>query len=58
MKQAIAELQRTAEIAEHNQPYSEAEGDTAQAELQRSTSQECREAIEQLKVSDQAPAGA
>ncbi|EMO3657013.1 TPA: hypothetical protein ACUL4Z_000836 [Pseudomonas aeruginosa] len=49
MKQAIAELQRTAEIAEHNQPYSEAEGDTAQAELQRTTSQECREAIEQLK---------
>ncbi|MDH0958943.1 hypothetical protein N5C54_14265 [Pseudomonas chengduensis] len=49
MKQAIAELQRTAEIAEHNQPYSEQAGDVAQAELQRTTSQECREAIEQLK---------
>lgn len=57
MKQAIAELQRTAEIAEHNQPFSEQAGDIAQAELQRTTSQECREAIEQLKVSEQAPAG-
>jgi len=57
MKQAIAELQRTAEIAEHNQPYSEQAGDVAQAELQRTTSHECREAIELLKVSDQAPAG-
>ena len=49
MKQAIAELQRTAEIAEHNLPYSEQVGDIAQAELQRTTSQECREAIEQLQ---------
>ena len=57
MKQAIAELQRTAEIAEHNQPYSEQAGDIAQAELQRTTSQECREAIEQLKGCEQSPAG-
>lgn len=49
MKQAIAELQRTAEIAEHNLPYSEQAGDTAQAELQRTTATECREAIEQLQ---------
>ena len=33
MKQAIAELQRTAEIAENNLPISEQAGDTAQAEL-------------------------
>ena len=49
MKQAIAELQRTAEIAENNLPISEAAGDAGQAELQRTTSQDCREAIEQLK---------
>lgn len=57
MNQAIAELQRTAEVAENNLPISEQAGDFAQAELQRTTSQECREAIEQLKVSEQAPAG-
>lgn len=57
MKQAIAELQRTAEVAENNQPISEQAGDFAQAELQRTTSQECREAIEQLQGSEQAPAG-
>ncbi|MEW6459609.1 MAG: hypothetical protein AB1459_00630 [Pseudomonadota bacterium] len=49
MKQAIAELQRTAEVAENNQPISEQAGDFAQAELQRTTSQECREAIERLR---------
>lgn len=49
MNQAITELQRTAEIAEHNMPYSEQAGDFAQAELQRTTSAECRQAIEQLK---------
>ncbi|MCY1309367.1 hypothetical protein D9M70_594570 [compost metagenome] len=49
MKQAIAELQRTAEIAEHNLPYSEQAGDFAQADLQRTTATECREAIEQLQ---------
>lgn len=57
MKQAIAELQRTAEIAENNLPISEAAGDAGQAELQRTTSVECREAIEQLKGSEQSPAG-
>lgn len=56
MKQATAELQRSAEIAEHNQPYSEAAGDHTQAELQRNTATECREAIEQLQ--EQASAGA
>ncbi len=54
MKQAIAELQRTAEIAEHNLPISEQAGDLAQAELQRTTSQECREAIERLQAPDEA----
>lgn len=49
MNQAITELQRTAEIAEHNLPYSEQAGDTAQAELQRITSAECRQAIELLQ---------
>lgn len=49
MKQAITELQRTAEIAEHNLPYSEQAGDIAQAELQRTTSAECRQAIELLQ---------
>lgn len=49
MNQAITELQRTAEIAEHNLPYSEQAGDIAQAELQRTTSAECRQAIEQLQ---------
>lgn len=57
MKQAIAELQRTAEVAENNLPISEQAGDFAQAELQRTTTQECREAIERLQGSEQAPAG-
>lgn len=56
MNQAITELQRTAEIAEHNLPYSEQAGDIAQAELQRTTSAECRQAIEQLQ--EQTPAEA
>ncbi|EPO8089436.1 hypothetical protein [Pseudomonas aeruginosa] len=49
MNQAIAELQRTAEIAEHNLLYSEQAGDIAQADLQRTTAAECREAIELLQ---------
>ncbi|MDR7024395.1 hypothetical protein [Pseudomonas peli] len=49
MNQALTALQRTAEIAEHNLPYSEQAGDIAQAELQRTTSAECRQAIEQLQ---------
>lgn len=53
MKQAIAELQRTAEIAEHNLPISEQAGDIAQADLQRTTAAKCREAIEHLQ--SQAP---
>ena len=56
MKQAIAELERSAQVAEHNLPYSEQAGDTAQADLQRSVSAECRQAIEQLQ--QQAPAEA
>lgn len=56
MNQAIAALQRTAEIAEHNQPYSEQAGDLAQAELQHTTATEYREAIEQLQ--EQASASA
>lgn len=57
MNQAIAELLRTAEVAENNQPISEQAGDFAQAELQRTTSQECCEAIERLQGNEQAPAG-
>lgn len=49
MNQAITELQRTAEIAEHNLPISEQAGDFGQAELQRTTAAECRQAIEQLQ---------
>ncbi|WP_177479923.1 hypothetical protein [Pseudomonas sp. HMWF032] len=49
MNRAITELRRTAEIAEHNLPFSEQAGDVAQAELQRATSAECRQAIEQLQ---------
>lgn len=49
MEKAITELQRTAEIAEHNLPISERAGDFDQAELQRTTAAECRQAIEQLK---------
>lgn len=49
MEKAITELQRTAEIAEHNLPISEQAGDFGQAELQRTTAAECRQAIEQLQ---------
>lgn len=49
MKHAITELERTAQVAEHNLPYSEQAGDTAQAALQRSVAAECRQAIEQLQ---------
>lgn len=49
MNKAINELQRAAEIAEHNLPYSEQAGDFAQADLQRSVSSDCREAIERLQ---------
>lgn len=49
MNQAIAQLEQAAQVAEHNLPYSEQAGDTAQADLQRSVSAECRQAIEQLQ---------
>lgn len=52
MNQAIAELLRTAEIAEHNLPYSEAAGDIDQADLQRDTAEDCHAAIELLQQSE------
>lgn len=56
MNHAITQLAQAAQVAEHNLPYSEKAGDTAQADLQRSVSAECRQAIEQLQ--EQAPAEA
>lgn len=57
MKHAICELERSAQVAEHNLPYSEAAGDTDQAELQRSVATECRQAIEQMQEETPATAG-
>lgn len=51
MEYAKAELQRTAEIAEHNAPISAAEGNHAQAALQEAVAHDCREAITQLEES-------
>lgn len=51
MEYAKAELQRTAEIAEHNAPISAAEGNHAQAALQEAVAHDCREAIAQLEES-------
>lgn len=51
MEHAKAELQRAAEIAEHNAPISAAEGDYGQAALQVTVAHDCREAIAQLEES-------
>lgn len=52
MEKAIAELQRTADIAEHNLPYSLQAGDIDQAALQQEVASDCRQAIEQLQNQD------
>jgi hypothetical protein len=49
MEHAKAHLQIAAEIAEHNAPISEAEGNHAQAELQQAVAHDCREAIAELE---------
>lgn len=46
---AIAELQRSAEICEHNAPIHEAEGNAAQAKLSRRNASAYRAAIDLLK---------
>lgn len=49
MNNAIAQLDIAAQVAEHNAPISEAEGQLDQAELQHSVAEDCREAIAQLE---------
>ncbi|WP_162915956.1 hypothetical protein [Pseudomonas aeruginosa] len=41
MNHAIAQLDIAAQIAEHNAPISEAQGDAAQAELQNQVAADC-----------------
>lgn len=52
MNQAIAQLSATADIAEHNLPYSLLAGDIEQAALQQEVASDCRQAIEQLQSQD------
>ncbi|WP_165493083.1 hypothetical protein [Stutzerimonas kirkiae] len=49
LEHAIAVLEIAADNAEHNAPISQAEGNAAQADLQRVTAAECREAIKHLE---------
>ncbi|HCK4438083.1 TPA: hypothetical protein N0G70_006274, partial [Pseudomonas aeruginosa] len=49
MNHAIAQLDIAAQIAEHNAPISEAQGDAAQAELQNQVAADCREALDVLE---------
>lgn len=46
-------LEIAADNAEHNAPISQAEGNTAQAELQQAVARECREAIQILEQQSQ-----
>ena len=52
MKHAISHLGIAADIAEHNLPYSEEAGDSAQAALQTEVAADCRAAAEQLQSGD------
>ncbi|UUB23336.1 hypothetical protein [Pseudomonas phage ZCPA1] len=49
MNHAIAHLDIAAQIAEHNAPISEAQGEAAQAELQHQVAADCREALDVLE---------
>lgn len=48
LEHAKAELQIAIEVAENNAPISEAEGQLAQALLQRQTAEQCKYALELL----------
>lgn len=53
MDHAIAALSITTENAAHNAPIHQAEGDAAQADLDRQVEKECRAAAEQLENLEQ-----